>query len=318
MNQIFQLEVIKSQTSYLDRFYEGISGGIILQNSQGQILHANQAACRIMGHPFNDLNGTFPHLSFPAFHNDGTPFTWADLPAVVGHCLPDKCESRKTEIYLVDSEGYRRWLLLYTDLLIGLHGEIEYLTTFFDITAEQIYRIEEDILREINQKILNNSPLTELFQFLCQALTDKLGYSGAWVGIKEPDGRISITANAGVSKEASFYVRWDDSPEGQGAVGTAFRTGKTQVIDIQNNPNFSSWSSLVERFNLKWVIALPLIHRNETVSVLVLYTSAGLGFPQAFQAQLDHFRLKMSLALAYAYNLQDLKHYKSLAELCVC
>lgn len=335
-----QLAEITKHHHYLNRFYEGVSGGIISQNNRGQILHANQMACWLIGAPYDGIvSEVLPETIYPAFLYDGTPFRWSDLPALLekAHRDPQTAaslnfrevipssaakregraniheldanllpETHTTEIYLICPAGNRVWLMLHTSLLIGLHGEQEYLTTFFDNTLEKTFQIEETLLHEINLQILNNNSLPEIFQYLCSSLVNQMGYPHAWIGLKKEDGAVSIIAQAGVITGINLIVRWDRSPEGSGAVGSALRDGKTKISDVRNNPNFASWTELFREHNLKWVIALPLSAHNEEIAVLVLYSSSEQGFLPHHQTQLEHFRAKMNLLLTFAENQDSL------------
>ena len=342
-----QLREIDSHQHYLQQFYEGVSGGIISQDSKGKILQANQMACWLIGARCNTLIGDqLPDDLYPSFLYDGTPFQWTELPLLLekAHSNPEVAaslnfrefdphmytdnatgtdqaisidhlpETHKTEVYLIGPDGNRRWLLLHTSLLVGLHGDQEYLTTFFDNTSEQNLQIEDILLREINQKILLNKPLIDIFQYLCSSLVSQMGYPAAWIGTKEKDGSVFLTARAGAMSDIDLNVRWDQSPEGYGAAGAALREGVIKIFDVRNNPNFLPWSGHFQKYRLNWVIALPLSVQNEEIAVLVLYTSSEEGFLSQHQSHLEHFRLKMNLALSFAKNYENLQRYSFLAD----
>ncbi|MDF2627831.1 MAG: putative histidine kinase, partial [Symbiobacteriaceae bacterium] len=141
-----------------------------------------------------------------------------------------------------------------------------------DITLRKQIETTRALLNEMDQHILERQPLPMILQTLCQKLSALFGYSLVWIGSKQPDGRVSMLAQAGAEREflQEVAIRWDDSPEGLGPTGTAIRTGLVQVIPVSEQ----AWESFREpaaHHGFKVALSLPLHVRGETIGALTFY-----------------------------------------------
>ncbi len=116
-------------------------------------------------------------------------------------------------------------------------------------------------IRNVNQLIIKVGSEEELFAGACEIFVRDIGYRFAWVGMIEEGGFDVIpAASAGIGPElADMKVRWDDSERGRGLVGTAVKTGKTQVANgIQRYAFLKPWWDIAERLNYQSACALPI------------------------------------------------------------
>ena len=98
----------------------------------------------------------------------------------------------------------------------------------------------------------------------------------AWVGSKEPDGRVVPIAQSKSSDEylAGANARWDDTPEGRGPTGTAIREKRAVVNpDVTLNPAMIRWRAAALRAGYLSSAAIPLMVRGEAVAALSVYRS---------------------------------------------
>lgn len=104
-----------------------------------------------------------------------------------------------------------------------------------NITYEQQLEARNDLLKEVALMVMEDKPLTSILSHACNKLVDIYGFNFAWIGLKEHDGTVSISAVEGVQNQLIQLhgVRWDDTPEGQGPTGKVIRGGKTLIVDVE-------------------------------------------------------------------------------------
>lgn len=298
-----RLQEISQRDAYLKLFYDGISTGLILQDSAGHALQVNKAFCDLFGQPCR------PEQELPSWpvgtlcSADGTPFHWLDLPVRVE---TNAHSEHFLEIRFRHPVHPERWFLLHIDQLTAPDGSPQYLSTFLEITEQKRLALQEDILSGIDRLLLAKEPLSTVWQFICDRFVQDLGYPGAWVGTKEEDGSIAMRALAGAPVSHLLTVRWDDSSYGQGAVGLAIRTKEPQLFHVPGHPDLAPWAAFFAEHGLKWVFALPIEHDGVVMAVLVLYGKSAECFSPACRLSLQNLALKARITLALASEQEQL------------
>lgn len=147
--------------------------------------------------------------------------------------------------------------------------------------AENIQRLDTlGALYVSAQKLSFAREVNQLAHDIVRTCVQGYGAKLAWLGRAEPDHSIKILVHAPDPAEymQSLVVRWDKTPEGQGPVGRAIRTGFLVVVaDIATDSSFRPWQAEALTAGLKTCVALPLISRDKPYGVLALY-SAEAGF----------------------------------------
>ncbi|WP_053006481.1 sensor domain-containing phosphodiesterase [Desulfosporosinus acididurans] len=310
-----QFYEVQEQEAYYRRVYEGISSGIIVQNRHGQLIHANDAACRLLRRGRSQLRLPSPtDGSWQAYFSDGTPFKWKELPqSALAH-------NAKSPLYreLVISEGSQQksWLSIHSDIIQNLNSDHdqEIITTLVDITEEKTLEIYEHLLNEINQMVLSEKSLPEIKRYLCEQLVKQMEFPWVWIGVKKDDGMVEFRAEAGLKYSNSNPIRWDESLYGQGAVGRAIQTGYKHVEVLEGNPIFEAWKDFIEKNGLRSVAAFPLIHQGETFGVLTLYSQITDYFNEKRLAFLEHFSFQLAVMFNSASDREHMERYRLLAE----
>lgn len=312
-----QYQLLQERELYFWQIYERVSNGILLQTLDGSIIYANTAACNLLGLTIKQLLGLTPvDPGWFARYEDGLPFSWEDLSKAARLTMGVPLKSR--DIMVSAPSQDRRWLIIQTTPIVNQNtgfGE-EILITLINNTAYKHIEICALLIREIGHRILIEQSLRQTYQYLCEQFVNTLGYSGAWIGAKETDGTVSFQASAGVITDYinQIKIHWDHTPEGQCAVGQCIRTGKTQVYNLQSNPQFKVWSPFIEDSKLQSVVALPLKYLGQTLGVLVLYSYQPDFFNEQIISQLEHFTLQIAIALTATNHREQLNHYRLLAE----
>jgi PAS domain S-box-containing protein len=151
----------------------------------------------------------------------------------------------------------------------------------------------------------------DLLSEMCQIAVDQGGYAFAWYGRRVNDDSHSITKFA-VSRAHAEYldvidVSWADSPNGQGPVGRAIRTGVTQVTgDFNVDLSFLPWIHEARAHGFRSSIGLPVRVDGEVDGVFSVYASE----PYAFgEGSIELFE---DLAAEIGYGIKRLRDHERL------
>ena len=104
-----------------------------------------------------------------------------------------------------------------------------------------------------------------LLEAACEALTAGGIFHGCWLGVPRADGGMDYLAVAGAEMPAyldDVQIRVDDTPEGRGPVGRAWRSGEPVVIaDWRDDPAVGPWVASAARHGGWRAVAAFPIHR---------------------------------------------------------
>jgi diguanylate cyclase (GGDEF)-like protein/PAS domain S-box-containing protein len=162
--------------------------------------------------------------------------------------------------------------------VLNEEGKVQRLAIFSkDVTEERHLQVTDDLLREIDSHVLHADSLEQLMDVICRELVERLEYELVWIGRKEAGGKVEIISLFG---HASGYgdelqkigVRWDETPQGRGPVGTAIRTGEKQ-LSRRSDLHFKPWREAAKRFGLASVYSVPLVIKGEVFGTLTLYST---------------------------------------------
>jgi len=234
---------------------------------------------------------------------------------------PDLAQSRQACARQVFQSGKAAHL---QDVRDGIHFNINVYPVFdnagkvmnlaiyaADITEQIQLQGIDQLFHGIDQQVLRGLPMNDIFAYVCAEVTRIFGYQYAWIGRKEADGSVSISAGTG---PASNYreelerigVRWDDTPEGKGPTGTAIRTGQPQVFKLSDS-GFQPWHEAAERHRLNAILGLPLIIRGEIYGAFTLYSQQPHDFDTTDVLQrLSGIASRICVALETATDQQQL------------
>ncbi|HEX5364412.1 MAG TPA: PAS domain S-box protein, partial [Gallionella sp.] len=168
---------------------------------------------------------------------------------------PDLAETRRAHFERIartgksetmeDERAGRRLLSSIYPVMDDNGGVSRFAVYAADVTQQRRVEAIEALFSAINQRVLQGQPIAELLQFICGEVARLFNLDLIWLGRKEADGAVSIMTQAGaaigyVEGVKRLGVRWDDTPQGRGATGTAIRSGQIQVINA-SNPGFRLW-----------------------------------------------------------------------------
>ena len=183
-------------------------------------------------------------------------------------------------------------------------------------SEQTLFEDHEITLRKLTHMVLRQEPLSEIMDFLCTSLIETLGYTSACIGFKVADGRIIFPCRAGVGADLlpEVKIRWDDTPEGRGAMGEALRKGKAQTNHVLGQSQFWPWQDVYHKLGLFEMAAIPILEGVSSYGVLGLYSAEEGYFTAQCMSFLEHFGNEISLALTAAKNREQLEYYQLLAD----
>lgn len=181
-------------------------------------------------------------------------------------------------------DGSRHWLQLHSKVFVNAVGKATQVAgVVLDVTQHQ--RDEAAVagalralrtLSSVNEILVRATSEAEFLQAGCEAIAEKGGYAMAWVGFAEagPDRAVRPVAQSGLDDGylAAAKISWADCERGRGHVGTAVRTGQTQVSqDVLVTPGMAPWREAAIKYGFRSGISLPLKSDLAVFGVLTLY-----------------------------------------------
>jgi PAS domain S-box-containing protein len=145
-----------------------------------------------------------------------------------------------------------------------------------DTELERLTRLYA-ALCHINQAIARLTTAGELIERVCQILVESGGFKMAWVGWHDPaTGALLPIARAGDDNGYLHALRvfTDDSPEGRGPSGTAFRENRPYICnDILADPSTLPWREEQARSGFRASAAFPISPDGVPAGVLSVYAT---------------------------------------------
>jgi diguanylate cyclase (GGDEF)-like protein/PAS domain S-box-containing protein len=153
-----------------------------------------------------------------------------------------------------------------------------------DISEKHLALNIETLFREINQQTLSGSPVKNVLSFVCAEVARLFDATFVWLARKEEDGSVSLLAKGGTAdsyqeKLQQIGVRWDNTPQGSGPIGSAIRSGQPQVF-TKEDPRFALWFEAASVFGFQSFISIPMVIRGSIYGAFSLYSN----HPHAFDA----------------------------------
>lgn len=174
--------------------------------------------------------------------------------------------------------------------------------------ADQLRLIDRAVttLTRSTEALLRATDETALLEDICRIAVEVTGYRLAWVGYAHDETSTQVEPMAIAGRGRAYLdeirVDWDEQTLGQGPVGTAIRTGRSQVVqDIEHDTAFAPWREAARRHHFNSVLALPLGHGTNRLGALTIYASE----PDAFDP--DVVRLMEDVARNLAYGIGALR-----------
>jgi PAS domain S-box-containing protein len=258
---------------YLRSILDTAQDGFWAVDLTGRIVDVNPAACAMVGYSRAEMIG----MRLPDIDRSESPAALAEHIERVrarGHDRFEAFHQRK--------DGS----LIRVDIavtLIGLRGGLM-VCFLHDVTgrrqaAEALERSRRTllVLTRCREAILRAADEQELFQGVCQAIVETGGYRMCWVGVAENDARRTVRPVAHAGHEDGYLeavdITWSEEPSGQGPTGLSLREERVVVgQDFATDQRLAPWRDEALRRGYRSSSSLPLVHGQEKIGVLVMYS----------------------------------------------
>jgi PAS domain S-box-containing protein len=196
----------------------------------------------------------------------------------------------------------------YYEARITKAGERDVLVIVRDITERRRSEACDLLLLDIAVKVLEERPLEDIFALACEQIKAIFGVSLLWVGRKETDGSVRLFAAGEEAMECirPGGVRWDDSPAGHGPTGTAIRTGKFQLVDV-DDPRILPWRERLVKYGAVSGASFPLKVSGLILGALTVFTADRGFWTKRTIVHLTSFAEQIALAIHATTSRQRLK-----------
>ncbi|MEP9412443.1 MAG: EAL domain-containing protein [Candidatus Brocadia sp.] len=178
-----------------------------------------------------------------------------------------------------------------------------------DITLRKRTEAIDVLLHEIDLLVLQGQTLDFVLPHVCERLVDLLAFPLIWIGMKELDGSVSISAKAGTHMNYlnGLDVRWDDDTTAiQCLIAFAIRSGQTQTSSAQE-PGFQQCREYAYKHGFESFAFVPLRAQGKVLGTLNLYATK----PDAFDTEtirvLENLAARISVTLLIAIDQQQLR-----------
>jgi len=302
---------LRDNQQRLQALLDNISCGVIVHGADTHIIDANPAACRVTGLTLDQMRGKVaidPYWCF--LEEDGSPMQLERFP--VPQVLARGSAVNKLVL------GVRRpdlpepvWVQVDAYPLRDERADIsQIVVTFADITelkmAEETERRLNRSLRVLGACSFDMAAMQDETAYLnrvCESVVAAGNYVMASVIFANDDAVKStrVVAHAGHDDGYLQTIRlsWDgELPIGRGPLGTAVRTGNTQVNqDWSTNADVEPWREEALKRGYRSSIALPLARVGKVFGVLSLYAGEPDAFSPGEVPPLEELAHNVSVAL---------------------
>ncbi len=132
------------------------------------------------------------------------------------------------------------------------------------------------LISSCNSVLVRAENEQELFAEICRLAVETGDYLMAWVGVANHDADKTVRPVMQFGYIEGYLdnanITWSDTEYGQGSTGTAIRTGKVVINDIQSSPKMSPWREAALKRGYKSSIALPLYGKQGIWGALSIYS----------------------------------------------
>lgn len=264
------------------------------------------------------LAGTAFRTRQPCFSNDYLAddrfLPWREDAVRIGVAsaavMPLVDDGRSRGVLIFNSTERDTFTPEMIELLWRLAENVSFALNNFDRIDEKS-RIEEQrervtrmlaALSATNEAIMRAKSRPELFELVCEAAVYGGKFTSTTIGMARiGNDYLDIVATAGPTAAKSRNVRFsfrEDCPEGRGATGIAFRTGRPSVSnDYMADPRGARFYKSARKDGVRAVAAFPLFNRGQTVGVLLFCAAEKDAFTPAAVDLLQRIADNISFAL---------------------
>lgn len=296
------VSIRNSEETFERLFMDNTETMILVDPMSCKIEDANLAAIQFFGYSKAEL------LSMHAYDLGIPPGEWSRGYADEG---PGSGGNPSSTMQLCMADGSVSTAKVYSGTL-HVHGRELGYATVHDITEEIESKRREERLNRVfkalsltGQLIIRSKSESELLEGACGILVRQCGYTMAWIGAYEEEGKTArpvafVGDDSGVvAMLQRTYSEWSGR---RSPTSLVYRTKAPFIIrNLATEPGFEEWAEVIKESGLMSCICLPLTIGSEIVGALSLYSSA----PGAFDETEANLLVELASNLSEAVNLMQ-------------
>ena len=299
-------EALQASERHYRKLIEGGLDIFLLLDQAGKVAFRSASGKRLTGHSDTDIVGK-------AVIELVAPEDRPSAADVLARAYRSPGEEIRTEVRLIRDNGSLMPVEVMGRNLLDDPDVRGIVVTARDVTerksAEKRLRRVNRALRTLsagNEALVRAEDEADLVQRMCRTIVEIGGYHLAWVAYARDgaDKAVEIVASSGNGaaelKQAS--ISWGNGATGQGATGTAIRTGARQVLtNLEDEPRLDSLRDVVKKVGARSVVALPLLADEHAFGALAISSADVAGFDD------EELKLLEELAGDLAFGVKGLR-----------
>ena len=278
---------LQTMEAQLSAALGSLAEAVTIQNPQGELIYANQAAADLMGFadPSEALAPSAAELvgRYEFYHEDGSRLDPDEFP---GRRLLAGAEPEPLAMRLVDRKtGAQGWRMAQASAVHDAQGRLTMVVNVLaDVTAAKRAELAQRLLAEAGEVLNATLELPETLQRLADLCVPALA---DWCTVRLPDeeGRqldsvaVAHTDPEKVALARSTRERYTASLDERGGAALAFREGRPHVINeitdemLAGAARDEAHLEVMRRLAPHAVLILPLICGGRAVGVLTLVSA---------------------------------------------
>lgn len=292
--------------------------GITIQDSNGRLIYANDAAARMSGfesgQEFQEAQVEQILQQYEILDENGLPFPLDELPG--RRALRGEQEPEAVVRFRRRSGGEDRWALVRATPLFDDDGGVRHVVNVFvDITANQAQRQAQSFLAEATRELVWSLDWEAALQRVAQLAVPTMA-DWCTLDVLQPDGSMSLIAvahvdPAKVQRAHEMRGRFPATASDRSRIAHVVRTGKSELIpkitqELIVAANITD-ADLVESLELQLssLMYVPLIARRRTIGVLTMaWAESGKHYSE------DDLHLTEDLASRAAFVIDNARLYR--------
>ncbi len=274
--------------------------GILLATSEGAILAANPAACKITGYTVDELRSKNCDALFDVHdprlvqflenrNNDGLANGEVALIRKDARII----EVEFSSVLFTDNAGARKISMIMRDI------------TERKVAERSLFRLANmySARSQCNQAIIVSQNPEALFEAICRIVVECCSFNLAWIALVNPDtSKIHAAASSGPQRaflgQSALATVDASQPEGRGPVGTVIRENKKYVCnDYSVDPRTDPWKDVAARYEFKSGAFFPITIDDQVIGALCLYAPEKNYFDPQLLVLLEEMAADISFGL---------------------
>jgi PAS domain S-box-containing protein len=274
---------LRASRDQLAAILAGVAEGITVQDAQGQLVYANDAAARLCGFAsVVELLAVPPReiLSrFQIFDESGAPLPADRLPGRLA--FQSRSVPQLVVRFKVLATGEERWSLVSATPVADSQGQVQLSVTIFrDITERKLAEDQARFMAAASAELAGSLEFESTFRRVAQFAVPTLA-DWCVIDVIDEDGRVQRLAAAHIDPAKvqlarEFTERYPEDPSATGGVAHAIRTGQPQLLteisdeQLRAGARDADHLALLRSLQLRSVIIVPMVARGRTLGAITL------------------------------------------------